>query len=178
NYPESFAVGATDIADDLASFSLLGPSPYDEIKPDVVAPGQTINSSIPGDGYFENSGTSTAATAVSGIIALLRSLDSDITVDRMEEILKTTAEEATDEEYPEAPNNGYGYGMVDALNAISSVEGGFGMLDGTVVEQTSDHDPLQAKISLVDRGRSVQSDPADGTYALPYAGGEHTVLVE
>src|SRR5699024_8132700 len=111
NYPESFAVGATDIADDLASFSLLGPSPYDEIKPDVVAPGQTINSSIPGDGYFENSGTSMAAPAVSGIIALLRSLDSDITVDRMEEILKTTAEEATDEEYPEAPNNGYGYGM-------------------------------------------------------------------
>src|SRR5699024_8889735 len=45
NYPESFAVGATDIIDKLASFSLLGPSPYDEIKPDIVAPGQAIRAS-------------------------------------------------------------------------------------------------------------------------------------
>src|SRR5699024_11367398 len=48
NYPESFAVGAVDIGDDSASCSLLGPSSYDEVSPDVVAPGQTINSSLPG----------------------------------------------------------------------------------------------------------------------------------
>lgn len=39
NYPESFATRATDINGNLASFSLRGPSPYDEIKPEVSAPG-------------------------------------------------------------------------------------------------------------------------------------------
>src|SRR5699024_1644583 len=75
NYPESFAVGATDITDKLASFSLLGPSPYDEIKPDIVAPGQAIRSSIPGDEYAENHGTSMAAPAVSGVASLMTSID-------------------------------------------------------------------------------------------------------
>src|SRR5699024_3971345 len=42
NYPESFATGATDKDDDLASFSLEGPSPYDEIKPDIAAPAVSI----------------------------------------------------------------------------------------------------------------------------------------
>src|SRR5699024_8052505 len=37
NYPESFATGATDSDDNLADFSLEGPSPYDEIKPDISA---------------------------------------------------------------------------------------------------------------------------------------------
>src|SRR5699024_334540 len=36
NYEESFAVGAIDSNDNLADFSLRGPSPYDEIKPEIV----------------------------------------------------------------------------------------------------------------------------------------------
>ncbi|HEX6923215.1 MAG TPA: S8 family serine peptidase, partial [Bacillales bacterium] len=47
NYPESFAVGATNLDDELAGFSLQGPSPYDEIKPELVAPGVSIRSSVP-----------------------------------------------------------------------------------------------------------------------------------
>jgi len=39
NYPESFATGSTNNNDDLSSFSLEDPSPYDEIKPDIAAPG-------------------------------------------------------------------------------------------------------------------------------------------
>src|SRR5690606_1451920 len=44
NYPESFAVGATDSNDMLASFSLRGPSPYGELKPEVSAPGVAVRS--------------------------------------------------------------------------------------------------------------------------------------
>src|SRR5699024_10882800 len=69
NYPESFATGATDIRDKVADFSLRGPSPYDEIKPDISAPGQVIRSSVPGGDYAENSGTSMAGPAVSGVAA-------------------------------------------------------------------------------------------------------------
>ncbi|GJM77749.1 hypothetical protein HMSSN139_02450 [Paenibacillus sp. HMSSN-139] len=51
NYPEAFATGATDINGNLADFSLRGPSPYDEIKPEVSAPGVNIRSSVPGGVY-------------------------------------------------------------------------------------------------------------------------------
>src|SRR5699024_9844993 len=106
NYPESFATGATDRDDMIADFSLRGPSPYDEIKPDISAPGVSIRSAIPGDGYGLKNGTSMAGPAVSGVAALLRQADSGISVDDMEEILLDTATARTDDEYPDTPNNG------------------------------------------------------------------------
>lgn len=52
NYPESFATGAIDINNKLASFSLRGPSPYGGImKPEISAPGVNIRSSVPGGNY-------------------------------------------------------------------------------------------------------------------------------
>src|SRR5699024_9194753 len=84
NYPESFATGATDSDDNLASFSVQGPSPYDEIKPDISAPGVSIRSSLPNGDYGLNSGTSMSGPAVSGVAALLRSVDADLSVDAME----------------------------------------------------------------------------------------------
>src|SRR5699024_1570518 len=132
NYPESFATGATDKDDDLADFSLQGPSPYDEVKPDISAPGVSIRSAMPGDEYGLNDGTSMAGPAVSGVAALLRQVNSNISVEAMEEVLTSTATPLTDEEFPESPNNGYGHGLVDAQNAISSLEDGLGTLEGTV----------------------------------------------
>src|SRR5699024_1224224 len=140
NYPESFATGNTDINDKVASGSLRGPSPYDEIKPDVVAPGTSIRSSLPNGDYGLKSGTSMAGPAVSGVAALLRSVDASLSVDAMEEILINTATPLTDEEYPETPNNGYGYGLVDAQNAVSSIQDGLGTLEGTVTEDGEDEE--------------------------------------
>lgn len=140
NYPESFATGATDINDDLAGFSLRGPSPYDEIKPDISAPGVNIRSSMPGNGYGGNSGTSMAGPAVSAVAALLRQADASITVDDMEEILLTTATPKTDAEYPETPNHGYGYGLVNAYDAISSMTDGLGTLEGQVTKAGEDNE--------------------------------------
>src|SRR5699024_3256579 len=98
NYPEAFTVGATDSDDVLADFSLRGSSPYNEIKPDISAPGVGIRSAIPGDGYGIMSGTSMASPAVSGIAALLRQVNANIQVNDMEEILTRTATEKTDDE--------------------------------------------------------------------------------
>ncbi|MED4959659.1 S8 family serine peptidase, partial [Paenibacillus macerans] len=72
NYPEAFATGATDINRNLADFSLLGPSPYGEIKPEVSAPGVNIRSSVPGGGYEGGwNGTSMAGPHTTAIAALL-----------------------------------------------------------------------------------------------------------
>ncbi|EMR07349.1 Bacillopeptidase F precursor [Bhargavaea cecembensis DSE10] len=141
NYPESFATGATDINNKVAGFSLRGPSPYDEIKPDVSAPGVNIRSSVPGSGYEGGwNGTSMAGPAVSAVAAMLRQVDADITVDEMEQILLDTAVPLTDEEYPTVPNHGYGYGLVDAMAAVSSLMSGIGTIEGQVMKEGDDEE--------------------------------------
>src|SRR5699024_10391717 len=149
NYPESFATGATDKDDDLADFSLQGPSPYDEVKPDISAPGVSIRSAMPGDEYGLNDGTSMAGPAVSGVAALLRQVNSNISVEAMEEVLTSTSTPLTDDEFPDSPNNGYGAGLVDAQNAISSLEDGLGTLEGNVSgEGSEDGDAEEDSVKL------------------------------
>lgn len=139
NYPESFATGATDIDDMIAEFSLRGPSPYDEIKPDISAPGVNIRSTVPGSGYEGGwNGTSMSGPAVSGVAALLRQVNADMTVDEMEEVLISTATPRTDDEYPESPNNGYGYGIVNAHDAVASISDGLGTVSGQVTKEGTD----------------------------------------
>ncbi|WP_062238238.1 S8 family peptidase [Fictibacillus sp. FJAT-27399] len=140
NYPESFATGATDINNKLASFSLRGPSPYGGImKPEISAPGVNIRSSIPGNNYEGGwNGTSMAGPHVSAVVALLRQVNSSLTVSDIEEILKTTATPLTDSEYSESPNNGYGYGLVNAFDAVSSIISGLGKVKGAVMKEGED----------------------------------------
>lgn len=126
NYPESFAVGATDSNDIRAGFSKMGPSPFDETlwKPNISAPGVNIYSSIPGGYTSTYSGTSMAAPHVAGVAALLKSANASLTVDAIEEIIQDTAKGLTDGTFPKSPNFGYGYGMVDAMEAVSMVASG------------------------------------------------------
>lgn len=138
NYPESFATGATDMNDELAEFSLRGPSPYDEIKPDISAPGDEVRSAVPDDGYTIYSGTSMAGPAVSGVAALLRQINSTMSVDEMEDVLLNTSIPLTDEEYPDSPNNGYGYGLVNAEEAVTTVIEGYGKIEGVVTKEGQD----------------------------------------
>lgn len=139
NYPESFATGATDVNDVVAGFSLRGPSPYDEIKPDISAPGVNIRSTVPGSGYEGGwNGTSMAGPAVSGVVALLKQANANLTVEGMEEILLHTAIPLTDSTYPESPNHGYGYGLVNAYDAVNSIVDGLGTLSGQVTEEGDD----------------------------------------
>ena len=142
NYPESFAVGATDSDDLIADFSLQGPSPYDDaIKPEIAAPGVGIRSAVPGDGYGSMSGTSMASPAVSGIAALLRQVNSSISVDDMEEILMNTAVPKTDDQFTDVPNNAYGHGLIDASAAVTSILDGIGTIEGHVTKDGEDNEP-------------------------------------
>ncbi|MDN4608070.1 S8 family serine peptidase [Sporosarcina highlanderae] len=139
NYPESFATGATDVNNKVASFSLRGPSPYGEVKPDIIAPGVNIRSSVPGSGYEGGwNGTSMSGPAVAAVAALLRQVNATITVDEMEQILINTAVPLTDSQYPTVPNNGYGHGLVDAYAAVSAIASGLGTLNGQVTQDGED----------------------------------------
>lgn len=121
-YPEAFTVGAVDSNKNLAEFSLRGPSEYGEIKPEVVAPGVEIFSSIPTDAYGVASGTSMAAPAVAGVAALMLDANPDATLNELEKAMTSSAEALKDEQYTKSPNNGYGHGLVNAEAAVEIVK--------------------------------------------------------
>ena len=141
NYPESYAVGATDINMNLGSFSLQGPSPYGEMKPNVSAPGVSIRSSTPGSGYTGGwNGTSMAAPHVAGAVALLKQVNASLSIDEIAEILETTATPRTNSQYPEAPNNGFGHGIINVHDAVSSIISGLGKIKGQVAKDGEDNE--------------------------------------
>jgi subtilisin family serine protease len=140
-YDVVFTVGAVDRADQAASFSSRGPATADGtriLKPDIVAPGVNIRSSVPG-GYASLLGTSMAGPHVAGAVALLWSADPALVgdIDRSEVLLVETAQPLTvDAVCPEGgggwgtvcacgndlpdsvPNEVYGWGQVDAWAAV------------------------------------------------------------
>lgn len=81
DYPESYAVGASDFDDNLGVFSARGPSLFGVAKPDLVAPGKDVRGAVvpggpwdpDGDGFAVDSvgGTSWSAPHVGGAVALL-----------------------------------------------------------------------------------------------------------
>jgi len=95
-YNEAFSVGAVNEAGDLAAFSSRGPVTADgsgRTKPDILAPGVQVLSSLPGNGYGLSDGTSMAGPHVAGVVALMWSANPDLIgdIDRTEEILRLTA---------------------------------------------------------------------------------------
>jgi bacillopeptidase F len=120
NYPESIAVGSVDEFLDIASSSSRGPSACDgSIYPELVAPGVSVRSSdLTYGGVFPNSyavvsGTSFAAPHVSGAMALLLSVNPQLTVDELEMLL---TQSATDLGIP-GWDNDFGKGLLDVAAA-------------------------------------------------------------
>lgn len=81
----------TEERDRLADFSSRGPVTGSwEIKPDIVAPGVAINSTVPG-GYLALQGTSMAAPHVAGACALIKQAHPDWTPEQIKAALMNTA---------------------------------------------------------------------------------------
>ena len=76
-----------------------------------------------------------AGPHVSAVVALLRQVQSDLSVEEIEEILIDTAKPLTDQQFPESPNNGYGAGLVDAKEAITALTDGIGKIEGQVTKK-------------------------------------------
>jgi subtilisin family serine protease len=98
-------------------FSSRGPTGDGRLKPDLVAPGEKIMSTVPGNGIKRMDGTSMAAPHVSGAAALLMARHPELRArpKRIKEILCGTATDLGRERYFQ------GAGMVDTLRALQSV---------------------------------------------------------
>jgi minor extracellular serine protease Vpr len=84
-------ISISEEKDLLADFSSRGPvTDTWEVKPDIVAPGVAINSTIPG-GYLSLQGTSMAAPHVAGACALIKQAHPEWTPDQIKAALMNTA---------------------------------------------------------------------------------------
>jgi thermitase len=110
-YPTVLAVAATDSGDNWASFS--------EHQPyvDVAAPGVNIYSTLRGGNYGSMSGTSMATPHVSGLAALLWSLAPSLTVDQVESLMESTADDLG----TPGKDDYFGYGRINAGRTLNSL---------------------------------------------------------
>jgi bacillopeptidase F len=120
-YPESFAVGATDANDEVASFSTGGPGTWDGVtivKPDVSAPGVAIISTMPGGGYEPMNGTSMACPHVAGVIALVLQKNPDLPVDGVIQAMQASSIDLGES----GRDARYGEGRVDAVRVLELID--------------------------------------------------------
>ncbi|MCF6191610.1 MAG: S8 family serine peptidase [Candidatus Hydrothermae bacterium] len=115
-YSTTVAVGALDSNGSLAYYSNYGP------EQEVVAPGSNILSTVPFNSYASLSGTSMATPHVSGVAALILSVNSSLSNQQVRDILRNTATDLGTQGWDER----YGYGEVNAFAAVQAAQGGGG----------------------------------------------------
>ena len=152
----SIAIGAIDEQDshsrsddEIADYSNWGPregdgddDTWDEMKPDVVAPGSGINAPRHQEGsvqlpnqprpladndYQDMDGTSMATPHVSGLIAIMLGIDGELELDDIRELLRENSEvrgNPYDTELNPVWNEKYGFGIVDGSQLLSGLGGG------------------------------------------------------
>ncbi len=167
-----FAVGAVNANSDtippytIATFSSRGPTdcpPFNAIKPEVCAPGVDVYSSYPGNNYVRFNGTSMAGPHVAGIVALMRQANPNAEVREIKSILMRTAHDYG----PDGEDNDYGFGFVDAYEAVLAVS-----LNRAIVMGTARNAETQAAIpnALVYTGTRQRTTNENGEYILSLPG--------
>lgn len=186
NVYEAIGVGATDVDENVASFSCGGvvpksgwtnppaewPTSY--VKPDLSAPGVSVLSADPNGAYRTLNGTSMATPHTSGAVALLRQGAPELSVAQVRQALVDTA--VWDDRYADArPDTRYGHGRIDAYAAASRVALDSG-ITGVVTQAGTGTPVAGARVTVTPGGNTAVTDE-DGEYALRLPAGTYSVAV-
>ena len=108
------AVAATDSSGRLTNFSSRGPASDGRIKPDIAAMGRQVVCVKPMtfNEYSRWNGTSLACPIAAGVAALVIEAHPDWPGKKVVEALRMTASQGY------MPDDAYGYGLVDAVEAV------------------------------------------------------------
>ncbi len=203
-YPNSFAtiksgfqcsknaltVGAIDNTNyTIADFSSRGPVNDGRIKPEIVAGGVNIISTIPYNNYYSFQGTSMASPTVTGTMALLveryRQLHSGS--NPLGALLKAVACNSADDLGNAGPDFTFGFGMLNARASVETIENNHYFINavdnGNFATHTitnvpagaqvkillywSDPDANPSAISTLVNDLDLQATGADATTHLP-----------
>ncbi len=133
---KAITVGSTQsgklgtIIDLISSFSSRGPTGDSRIKPDIVAPGEVINSTWIDGSFATSSGTSMSAPHIAGLAALMLQLKPDLAPEEIKALLKNTAVSVV----TQASNKTkYGSGRVNASKAFDEISN---TVKGSIINDT------------------------------------------
>ena len=117
--------------------SSKGPTLGGRLKPDIVAAGTNIISTAPYNAYYSNTGTSMAAPAVTGGLALMYQRYKQLhnnqppTAALMKAILCNTATDAGNA----GPDFSYGFGQMNLYRAVKAIDGQQYFIDSLANQQ-------------------------------------------
>ncbi|MDP8285152.1 MAG: S8 family serine peptidase, partial [Candidatus Electryonea clarkiae] len=179
-------VGASSQNESIAGFSSKGPDEWENVDPfndwpigdgglllpDVVAPGEGINSTSLGGGYTNMDGTSMAAPSVAGTVCLMLSKSPELLPVEIDSILQATADDRGDE----GKDNTWGGGFIDAYEAVDAALAVNGFLQGTVTDMNDDEPLSGVIIELMERNYKDTTDE-NGNYSMEIVRGLYTLVV-
>lgn len=150
------------------------------VVPDVVTAGVDVLAAVPDNeefdgGHTREDGYSNGPPHVSGVVALLRSLDDSLSPGDIKRIIRETAEQPGDPHDQPDPNGDFGHGIVNAAAAAAEVRGRNREISGTVTG--TDGEPVAGATVRAVTGDTAQTD-RQGRYTLSVAEGDATLTAE
>lgn len=168
NVYESFAVGAIDEYDSVALFSsgevIDWPASYPEsyMKPDFSAPGVSVYSCVPSNGWEYWSGTSMAAPHVAGTAALVLQANGNMSVDDVYEVLRIVADDLGDV----GQDIRFGWGVINTYNAVNLALSDCGVEGYVTDAETSQPLEWAAQVTVPDVPWGNKNTSASGYYRI------------
>lgn len=148
--------------------------------PKVATAGVDVLAALPDNdeldgGHKRTNGYSNGPPHVSGVVALLRSLDRSLSPEEIEQLLIETADQPGEAYEQSDPNGTYGHGIVNAAAAVAELQGPNREVSGTVAD--TDGAPVSGATVTAVTGDSTETD-SSGRYTLSVPSDEAAITAE